>query len=143
MKKMVLLILISLLFVSCQPVIYQEHEEYELSTEVERMLFYHAKLEGAYWKYFFKMGAGTTVYYDTENIVQKGDTQLVWTKFKHPQGYTIVFNSINCNEEKIRHTQSIAYSEKGMPKLRSYHSSEWKFIVPKTLSDELRKVVCR
>lgn len=146
MKRVFTLIFISFFLAGlfgCQTPTYREFEEYELSTEIERWAFYHPKLEGAHWKYLFKMGADTTVFYDTENIKKKRDAVWVWTKFNYQRGYTVVLNEVNCEEETIRHTQSIAYNEKGMPKLRSYYTAKWKFVVPKTLSDEIKKVACQ
>jgi len=126
-------------------------------------IFGYAEVRGADWK-LYDSCERYLCYYDTQNITQPSKNIVrVWEKWDYTEKGVIDFMShmekfgskyrnlsylkfleeINCLEGTYRSLSLTYYDNKGDVISAFSNSSEWDFIIPKSMNESLCKKVCK
>jgi hypothetical protein len=123
-------------------------------------IFGYGEVWGADWK-LYDLDGQILRYYDTESITRpskniarvwvrleytdKGVIELVKKFGKHYENFKVIIalNEMNCSDKKIRNLSITHYSNEGKVILKASRKSEWEYIVPQSVAENLYKFVCK
>lgn len=120
----------------------------------------NAEVWGADWKPY---GSNEQYYYyyDTQSITYPSKNVVrVWGKMDFTEkgvlnwvgelgkryenlSHVIFLMEINCAEKKSRSLSDSSYDNKGDVIISSHSPSEWRFIIPETMNENLYKEICK
>lgn len=124
------------------------------------LIFGYAEVRGADWKFYVSTDQFLG-YYDKQSIIRPyKNIARVWTKSDYTEkgvlewvgkvgkiyenlSHSIVLWEINCAEKRQRRLTLTVYDHKGSVINFNSSPSEWDFIVPESVTDELYKEVCK
>ena len=124
------------------------------------IIFTDEEVRGADWM-FYSTTDSFTFYYDKDSINRLSkDIFKVWVKIQAKEkginymmekmggiykdySHGMTLYEINCAEKKIRTLSAIFYSKKGEVLGSSSLSTEWDFIPPESLGEDLYKALCK
>ena len=122
--------------------------------------FSYVEVWGAEWK-FYTESENEKFFCDVESITKPSKNIVkVWVKMEYTDrgvnemvkelgkkyeniSYTKSLEEINCSDNKSRTLSLNDYSKEGKIIFGSNRENEWEYIVPESVTDTLRKAVCK
>ena len=83
-----------------------------------------------------------TVFFDAENIVINKDTSSVWIKASSSGSDLLSLHEMNCSKSECRTIDQLL-KRPGKPDIRIKSNMKWSRIVPKSLDQDIYRLVCR